>query len=290
MKLALGTVQFGLDYGVANAAGMVPQGEVSAILALARSQGIDTLDTAAAYGVSESVLGNANVDGWRIVSKLPPEIEAGVSASDWALRAVHSSLARLRQESLDAILLHRPAQLLGAGGDQVYETLRRLKADGVIAKVGISVYGPEELDSLFRHFDFDLVQAPLSILDRRLITSGWMARLADRGVEVHTRSAFLQGLLLMPEEDRPAKFDRWKSLWRAWHGWLDERGISATEACVRYATSRAEVAKVVVGVQSRGQLAQILAAAFQVPLEAPAGIDTDSEDLLNPARWPLLGA
>ncbi|HQU87046.1 aldo/keto reductase [Denitromonas sp.] len=288
MKLALGTVQFGLNYGVANAAGMVSQAEASRVLALARESGIDTLDTAAAYGESESVLGAINVDGWHVVSKMPPQIQEGMSVADWTMESVNNSLARLRQRNLYGILLHRPSQLLGAGGDAIYRTLQRLKCDGVVSKIGISIYDPEELDNLSRNFDFDLVQAPLSVVDRRLVSSGWMSRLADRGIELHVRSAFLQGLLLMGEADRPQKFGRWQSLWRDWHAWLDESGISAAEACVRYALSHVEVGRVVVGVQSHYQLAEIVSAASRGGLEAPPHLSADSEDLLNPARWPSL--
>lgn len=288
MKLALGTVQFGLDYGVANAAGMVSLEEASRVLAFARESGIDTLDTAAAYGESEAVLGAINVDGWHVVSKLPPQIQDEMCAADWTTACVNNTLSRLRRPSLHGILLHRPSQLFGVGGDAIYQTLQRLKHDGVVSRIGISIYAPEELDNLVRNFDFDLVQAPLSIVDRRLISSGWMTRLADRGIELHVRSAFLQGLLLMRQEDRPRTFDRWNNLWRDWHDWLAQSGVSAVEACVRYALSHVEVGRVVVGVQSHQQLAEIVSAASRGGIEAPAHLGADSEDLLNPARWHSL--
>jgi len=288
VKLALGTVQFGLDYGVANAAGVVSQAEAQKVLAFARERGVNTLDTAAAYGESEAVLGAINVDGWHVVSKLPPQIQDDMCAADWTTASVKNTLARLRQHSLYGILLHRPSQLFGVGGDAIYQTLQRLKHDGVVSKIGISIYDPHELDDLVRSFDFDLVQAPLSIVDRRLISSGWMTRLADRGIELHVRSIFLQGLLLMSKEGRPRMFDRWQNLWLDWNDWLAESGASAVEACVRYALSHREVGKVVVGVQSHNQLAEVVSAASRGGIEAPAHLGDDSEDLLNPARWPAL--
>lgn len=288
MKLALGTVQFGLDYGVANASGKVVPEEVARILATARNAGFDTLDTAAAYGESESVLGFADVDGWRIVSKLPPAIPDGVSGSEWVKVSVRSSLARLCQTRLDAILLHRPAQLLGPGGEEIYRSLQELKSDGVISRIGISIYGPEELDHLCHLFDFDVVQAPLSIVDRRLISSGWMGKLAAKGVEIHARSAFLQGLLLMDNGCRPKAFARWQPLWRDFEDWLADEGISAMEACIRYSISHAEVGRVVVGVQSQTQLLELVDASTRGGLDAPDHLASDSEDLLNPGRWASL--
>jgi aryl-alcohol dehydrogenase-like predicted oxidoreductase len=288
LKLALGTVQFGLNYGVSNAVGVVSQVEASDILADARSHGIDTLDTAAAYGESESVLGASNIEGWQVVSKLPPEIQGDLSVADWAVASVNGSLARLRQSKLYGILLHRPSQLLGVGGDGLYRALQQLKLEGVVSKIGVSIYDPEELNTLCQYFDFDLVQAPFSVFDRRLVRSGWMTRLAASGVELHVRSIFLQGLLLMKGEERPLKFNRWAKLWCDWHAWLAESDISATEACIRYALSQQEIGKVVVGVQSRGQLAEIVNAASRGALEIPLHLSTDAEALLNPACWSTL--
>ncbi len=288
MRLALGTVQFGLDYGVANAAGIVPRAEASRILAFARESGIDTLDTAASYGDSELVLGTLNVDGFRVVTKLPAEIPSEGSVSEWVRRSANASLTRLQQRNLYGMMLHRPSQLFEAGGEDIYQSLLALKSNGIVSKVGVSIYDPNELDSLFENFDFDLVQAPLSVVDRRMISSGWIGRLASRGIELHVRSVFLQGLLLMPAVVRPAKFNRWERLWCDWDNWLDESGLSATEACVRFALSYPEVGAVVVGVQSFRQLDEIVSAAAKGKLEAPPALNVNAENLLNPARWTSL--
>jgi aryl-alcohol dehydrogenase-like predicted oxidoreductase len=289
LRLALGTVQFGLDYGVANRDGMVSQDEASRILRFAMERGIDTLDTAAAYGDSESVLGAVNVHGWRIVSKLPPVVPDGTSVAEWAVDSVNRTLARLGQRNLYGLLLHRPAQLLEKNGEALYLALQRLKQEGIVSKIGVSIYGPDDLDTLCRHFDLDLVQAPFSVVDRRLISSGWMRRLKERGVELHARSAFLQGLLLMRAQDRGERFSRWQALWRDWDAWLAESRVSATEACIRYALSHGEIEKVVVGVQSKEQLAEIVSASERGGLDVPAHLSADSEDLLNPGRWSSLG-
>jgi aryl-alcohol dehydrogenase-like predicted oxidoreductase len=289
LRLALGTVQFGLNYGVANSDGMVSQDEASRVLSFARASGIDTLDTAAAYGESELVLGAANVDGWNIVTKLPPVAPEGKPVADWLTESVNRSLVRLGQHNLYGLLLHRPGQLLEQDGDVLYQSLQRLKREGIISKIGVSIYGPDELDVLCQNFDFDLVQAPFSVVDRRLISSGWMRRLQERGVELHVRSVFLQGLLLMRTANRPEKFMRWEALWRDWDAWLAESGLSATEACMRYALSHNGIAKIVVGVQSQEQLAEIVSAAEKGGLDAPPHISSDTEDLLNPVRWSSLG-
>ena len=289
MKLALGTVQFGLDYGIANQAGRVPLEQARQMIVVARHLGFDTLDTAIAYGDSEGRLGQIGISGWKVISKLPglPAEETDVAA--WVEAQVRGSLDRLGVSRLQGLLLHRPLDLRSAAGPALYRALVSLRERGVVGKIGISVYGPEELDDLCGDFDFDLIQAPLNILDRRLADSGWLARLAGKGTEVHVRSAFLQGLLLMASSARPAPFGRWQSLWHAWDGWLADTGLTPLAACLRYATSMAEVSRVVVGADNPAQLAEI-AASCDGPLPAlPPSLQCADPDLLVPSNWARLG-
>ncbi len=287
-KLALGTVQFGLPYGVANKAGMTPAHEAAGILQFAGRSGIDTLDTAVGYGESESVLGRLGVEDFRVVTKLPglPHNEPGITS--WVSDQVLGSIERLRLPVLGGVLLHRPGQLLDSYGSQLYSDLQSLKAEGLVKKIGISIYEPSELDQLVPNFEFDLIQAPLSIVDRRLIDSGWARRLNDLGVEIHARSCFLQGLLLMPAADRPGKFKRFESIWRAWDRWLSETRLSPVEACIRYAISLPEIARVVVGVDSIAQLDEIVTAAKCSQFELPDWPSSPEPLLLNPSNWTSL--
>jgi len=197
MKLGIGTVQFGLNYGVANRQGQVSQDEAKAILGHAWASGMDTLDTAIAYGDSEQRLGEIGIRDWRVVSKLPSIPDGCSDISQWVTDSVNESLQRLKVKCLYGLLLHQPKQLLGQAGGRLYSVLQQLKRDGRIEKIGISIYDPEELDAVCSHYHLDMVQAPFNIFDRRLIDSGWLARLAEQDTELHVRSVFLQGLLLM---------------------------------------------------------------------------------------------
>lgn len=193
-------------------------------------------------------------------------------------------------ERLGGLLLHAPMQLLGPNGAAIYAALERLRAAGLTKRIGISVYAPEELEVLIGRFDFDIVQAPLNILDRRLAASGWLDRLHAAGVEVHVRSLFLQGLLLMPAGQRPEEFSRWKPLWDLWHDWLAASGLTAIQACVAFAGAQPHVDRAVVGVDSLRQLEDILAALSQDRIELPPELASEEPDLVNPSRWRLRGA
>lgn len=288
MKLALGTVQFGLPYGVANTTGQVEPGAVAAVLNHARQAGIDTLDTAIAYGESEQCLGKVGVDGWRIVSKLPECPDTCTDTATWVKDQVQGSLSRLKRRRLAGVLLHRPDQLHGSKGKSLWSALLNLKYDGVIDKIGFSIYEPGELDLLWPDFHPDLVQAPYNVFDQRLATSGWLQRMNREGVEVHVRSVFLQGLLLMSEKNRPRKFARWSTLWAAWDDWLHQQGLGALQGCLGFVMADPNISRVIVGVDSVHQLEAILSSAGTRITQCPEKLDTHDLDLINPSRWNSL--
>ena len=289
MKLALGTAQFGMAYGIANRLGKVSADEVGAVLRLARSAGIDTLDTAVAYGDSEHRLGEMGVTDWKVISKLPAVPDACSDISAWVDGSVRGSLGRLGVSSLYGLLLHRPVQLLQPRGGLLYRALLHVRAVGLVEKIGVSIYDTAELDSLSPALEFDLVQAPFNVLDRRLQECGWLERLVAQGTEVHARSVFLQGLLLVPKESRPRQFDRWAALWADYDRWLSESALTPLQACLRYALSIPGIGRVVLGVDSVTQLAANLEAAKGPAPEIPACLATHDTELLNPARWATPG-
>jgi aryl-alcohol dehydrogenase-like predicted oxidoreductase len=287
-RLALGTVQFGLPYGVANRAGQVTRPEAQAMLQLAASNGIDTLDTAIAYGDSETCLGEAGTQGFKLVTKLPAVPDDCADVSVWVEQQVSASLAKLGVTSVYGLLLHRSEQLLGTNGVALYRALQGLKGNGQVQKLGVSIYSPSELDALIPQYRFDLVQAPFNLVDQRLHSTGWLQRLKGSGVEVHTRSVFLQGLLLMAKADIPAKFAPWNVLWQQWQQWLTGREASSVQACLTFPLSFPEIDRVVVGADSVNQLAQILKATNAIPIGDLPDLQSEDENLINPAKWPTL--
>ncbi|MFT5144791.1 MAG: aryl-alcohol dehydrogenase-like predicted oxidoreductase [Rhodothermales bacterium] len=283
-RIALGTAQFGMEYGIANQGGQVPPDQVAAILDRARGAGVDTLDTAVGYGNAETVLGDVGVAGFRVVSKLPglpPEVS---DIPGWVRAQVEGSLARLGVSRLDGLLLHRPNELASPSGRGLAQALDDLRSEGLVVKLGVSVYSPDQIGSAADHLQLDLVQAPLNVIDRRLADSGWLERLEDAGTEVHTRSAFLQGLLLT--RNRPGWVGRWSDVWTIWEEHLLEHGLTAVRAALSFALSHHQVDRVVVGVDSLEQLDEILLAGLAPAPPAPDGLRSEDLDLINPAHWP----
>lgn len=284
-RVALGTAQFGMPYGIANVSGQVSRDEAKAILGLARSNRIDTIDTAIDYGESEACLGDAGVENIKVVTKLPPVHKDIADIDEWIDRQVKASLRRLQIDTLYGLLLHRSVQF---GDESVRRSLVRLKECGKVQAVGVSIYSPDELDAIPVADAIDIVQAPLNLVDRRLVTSGWLKRLNDYGIEVHTRSAFLQGLLLMPSTSLPDRFSAWNSIWDEWHEWLLVNNITPVQACLGFALSFPEVDRVVVGVETAHQLNQLIDVA-RVPMNIDfPDIASIEEQLINPSLWNSL--
>jgi aryl-alcohol dehydrogenase-like predicted oxidoreductase len=287
-RIALGTVQFGISYGIANKHGQVPRQEAKTMLEVATAAGIDTIDTAIAYGDSEACLGEIGTKGFKLVTKLPPVPDDCADVSAWVDHQFQASLARLGVTAVYGLLLHRSEQLLGTNGAELYRTLQALKDAGKVQQLGVSIYSPNELDALLPQYRLDLVQAPFNLVDQRLSQTGWLGQLKDRGVEVHTRSVFLQGLLLMAKAEMPTKFIPWNDLWFRWEHWLAEHNISALQACINFPLSFPEVDRVIVGADNVSQLTQILHfTKCRLTYELP-NLQCDDENLINPSRWTFL--
>lgn len=284
-RIALGTVQFGMSYGVANQVGQITYKDGKAIIKEAKKAGVDTLDTAILYGRSEEVLGKIDVSEFRVITKLP-EIPQNKNIKEYILQSINDSLDRLKINCLTGILLHSPLQLLETGFDIIFSTLEELKRNGLVEKIGFSIYSPNDLDRLWNNFKPDIVQAPFNIFDQRLLHSGWLQKMHRTGVEIHVRSVFLQGLLLMDHDIRPAKFQKWAQVWSRWHNWLKAQNISAIQAALDFVLSQKEIDKVVIGVDSLQHLKEILQVAnHSKNVDLNNVTFTNDELLINPAHW-----
>lgn len=209
-QICLGTAQFGLAYGITNASGQVTEATVAKILTKAAEAGVQWLDTAQAYGNAEAVLGRQlpATHGFRLVSKLPAQPQAIISAQDaenWE-QSFLNCCARLGVRGLDALLLHAPADLAKPGGHHLEAWLLDLRERGLVRRIGVSIYAAQDLEAVNPAL-LDLVQLPLSLLDQRLLQDGTLARLRAGGTAIHARSLYLQGLLLTPA----ARWPRWVS-------------------------------------------------------------------------------
>lgn len=292
MKLGLGTVQFGLDYGVSNRAGRVPGEEVGRMLVAAEHAGVRVLDTAHLYGDSEQAIGGALPAGagLRVVTKTPRFGAAAITDvhADALEAAAKLSRERLGRDRLGGLLLHHAPDALAPGSERLFERMAALKQRGWVDKIGVSVYGPDELEPIVETHAIDLVQIPFNVLDQRLAQRPALLRkLGERGVEVHVRSAFLQGLLLMDPGGVGAYFAPWKGTLVEMRRRAEAAGLSPLALALRFALAAPFADAVIVGATSTAELGEIISAA-ELAKQLPGVADLASTDdaLINPARWP----
>lgn len=296
MRIGLGTAQFGLPYGITNTTGQVGRDESIAILELAERSGIDTLDTASAYGDGEAMLGAAATSPFRIVSKAPAQgSAASAQEARRNLRAAFlRSLQNLRRPGVYGLLLHHSADLLGPFGPELWQEMEWLKEEGLVTAIGGSFYEGAEIDRALDRYPLDLVQLPFNPLDQRLVVGGQLRRLSKAGVEIHARSLFLQGLLLQLPDRLPARFAPLGTAVGRMRSAFEDAGLTTLEGILAVAFQRDEIGRFICGVTSVAELEQIVAAADKaqtlgkpIDFTPPDGLDVR---LLNPSRWDELGA
>ncbi|HVR67511.1 MAG TPA: aldo/keto reductase [Verrucomicrobiae bacterium] len=290
-KLGLGTVQFGLDYGVTNLRGRVSSDEASRIVDDAIAAGLRVFDTAAAYGDSETILGQIlRHPEARIVTKLPALAGESIDAAaiDAFRRIFEESLKRLRRQDVHGLLLHRPDDLRKPGGDKLARLLEDLKSAGLCRKIGVSVYDAAQVKAAQKSISVELVQAPANLLDQRLLQDGSLRALKDAGCEVHVRSAFLQGLLIECDGPLPAYFEPYAPMLDRVRATAAEASLSTLQLALGFLLGQPDIDYVIFGVTRTEELAAILNAARR-EMTMPGGLEKlacDVPGLINPSLWP----
>ena len=274
-KIGLGTVQFGMSYGISNTSGKTQVEEVRKILRTAKNFGIKLLDSASGYGNAEEVLGENDLDSFDLVSKyLPPTPEANL------FDQLHRSLENFQKSSIYAYLAHRPVNLLE--NPQQWEELLSFRELGKVKKIGFSLNDPGELDALLKAEMFpDLVQVPFNYFDRRF--ESHLKELKENTVEIHTRSTFLQGLFFMQPESLDDYFDEVR--WEIKN--VQSLQGSLAGSLLNFVLEKPFVDKLIMGVENCSQLEYNLENLKNaVPL--PELQKKISDKILKPAQWPKL--
>lgn len=273
-KLVLGTVQFGLQYGV-NSAGRPSEDAVKGILSAAAKGGIDTLDTSSAYGNSEEILGECTTpeEGFKIVSKFPKgETSVG--------EMFNSSLKRLKVDKLYGYLLHHFE--VYKNNPKVWDEFVALKESAKVKKIGFSLYNPEELQFILdKKSPFDLIQVPFNIFDKKFLPL--MKEVHETGVEIHVRSTFLQGLFFKDRETLPEKLKPMKKYLLQLDEFSKQSGLSISEIALNYNLQNPYIDGVLIGVDNVEQLKTNLASVKDTPVDIE--IEVKEQELLNPVNW-----
>jgi len=296
-RLVLGSVQWGLPYGVANRAGVPSDAELDTLLNAARGAGLDTLDTARAYGDAEERIGARLAGGttWRVVTKLstdaaPPgagadEVRARVRAS------VQASLGALGLTRLDTLLLHRPEHRTAADG-AAWDELRRLRDQGLVGALGVSAVEPDDAFQALVDPDVQALQVAASLLDQRLARAGFFQAAAGR--EVFVRSVYVQGLAFLAPDELPAGLAPLAATLAELDREAAGLGLARWQLFLAHARDVLP-GRPVLGFEAASQLRQALAAWLALPTlgegltRLVAALPDLPPELIQPSRWRLEG-
>lgn len=298
MKLALGTAQLGMPYGIANVYGQPHQLEALNILQKAVFYGINLCDTSPSYGASEKIIGqfnNANKNRRiKVVTKIPYIDNSQVYSLEEIYTllksAVLESCANLNLSVLDYCLLHAPVNMKSHEG-MVVRVLEELKHEGLIKKIGVSVYSPVEVKYFLEFNNFDAIQIPLNVFDNRLIEMGLLAELYNKGIEIHARSIYLQGLLLMEERDIPSYLNKSINFIKKLGHLAREISLTPTQLAFLYIRDMKEVNRMIIGCETLSQLEENIMTCQLPPLQDGVEIEIRKlftnvpEYIINPSKW-----
>ena len=279
-KLSLGTVQFGLDYGVTNQNGQVTIDTARNILNIAKQSNIRTLDTASLYGNSEQVLGEIGINNYQVITKttlLKDDVNE-------VIVNFYKSLEKLNRDKVEGLLIHNIGDIENNQFDTLFSKLNELKKEELIGKIGFSTYTPEQIDFLLNTFDFDLIQVPFNVFDNRLIVGGQLKRLKNKGIEVHVRSVFLQGLLL-DFNSLGSDFSNWKKKFDDYQKIVKDSELSLLEYALNFALNVEEIDRVLVGVNNQKQLTDIVKASQKKNNNSLLPFPINDLNLINPSLW-----
>jgi aryl-alcohol dehydrogenase-like predicted oxidoreductase len=294
MKLALGTAQFGLDYGISNRQGKVSKTEIKEILDQAFSVGISTLDCAAMYGDSEQVLGqlipNSN---FNVITKIPPLAPEQESLLDY----FDQSFRKLQQQQLHGLLLHQADDLIiHPKRKQFFQQLEVLKKQKLIKKIGASLYNPTQLHDIAQHFPIDFAQVPINIFDQRFLAPDIIKLCQEKKIKLHARSLFLQGLIFFNKQELPQYFHPFESKLAAFT--LLAKHLNCSKLTLALAIVAQEshdyshiIDKLIIGVCNCQELNELVLAYQHAKVLA---ISTDELsklvdqriEFINPSYWP----
>ena len=286
-KLALGTAQFGGRYGISSRQ-IVNDIQFKKIIAYSKKNKIKQLDTARGYGNCEARLKkNKNIDNFNITTKIFFPKKSNRKPEDYVRFQINRIIKNLNLTKIYCVLIHNPGNF--PKRSKYFYALKKLKQEGLIKNIGFSVYETNYLKTIIKKYDFDVVQLPYSIIDRRFEETGCLKILKKRGIKIYARSIFLQGLLLLNYNKIPKKFKRKKRsyAWRSWCDWLKVNELSAIDVCLNFVNSNKHIDQIVVGVHNLEHLKKIINFKRK-KIYYPKFFPLKNNKILNPLNWNTL--
>ena len=283
MKLVIGSAQLGMNYGLFNNK-KINRKEFKKIEKLVLSSKINFIDTATSYGNSEKIIGNSKLKKLHIITKIKLPSKKNIHIRNWVSKEISRSLVKLKINKIYGVLIHNYKDLLGKNGKDYLLSLQELKRKKIIRKIGISVYNPQEIKSIWKFWKPDLIQAPFNPLDNRILESGWINILKKFKVKIFVRSIFLQGLLINENNSFVINKNS-KILLNKFRNWCFKNNVSLLQACLHFIKQFKKIDYLVVGFNNYNQLKEIIDVFKKKQINIPRKFFTKNINLIDPRKW-----
>ncbi len=284
-KIILGSANFDNIYGVKK--NIIKKNEIKKLFDLAFKKKVRTIDTSPVYNHSEKIIGLLNNNRFKIISKIPelPKNIKKKNIKKWLNATVNTSLKNLKIKKFECLLVHNSESLLTKNGSEIYKSIKNMKNKGLTKKIGVSIYDFDVLEKILNKFKFNLIQAPFNVLDQRLIEKERLIKLKKKNIEVHVRSIFLQGTLLLKKNLFPKKLKNLNKELIIWKNWLKKNKLNALQVCLLHVLNHNKLDGVVVGCDSKNQLNEILKVKKNINSISLAGLNIRNKKLIDPRKW-----
>lgn len=289
-KIILGTVQLGLDYGINNSTGKPSEQDAFTILNYAHDHNLRILDTAEAYGNAQKIIGDFHMSFPNKKFKVITKFSGKEKISDLDLiKRIDENIIELRVESLYAYMFHNYSQF--EQNTILFPLLEKLREEGKIQQLGISLYTNSEIEMIVKSSCyFDFIQIPFNLLDNNTKRFDLISKIREKGTQIHTRSAFLQGLFFKKLENLPEYFQEIKSDLELIRKFAIDNNLTLSELALKYVLNQSHIDYCLIGVDSINQLKdnlRIVESAINVNFDLIDKIDVVNDSLLNPVNWKL---
>ncbi len=277
-KFIIGSANFTQKYGIIS--NKVSDKEIKKILNLAKKKGINTIDTAESYLKNSNILKNIN-NNFKFTTKI--KANKNWTSFEFCQKKIEDHFKNLNTNKIEIVFFHDVGILLRKNGDKIFQNLELLKKKNFFKKIGLSIYDTNILDDLLKRYNFDVVQCPFNILDRRILNSGCFDMLKKLGKETHIRSVFLQGLLVNKSFHKKIYFKKWNFFFYKWFDYMENNNISPIDYCLSD-LMKYDFDRILIGINNSENLKQII--NFKtVNKNKMINFEISDRKLIDPRNW-----
>ena len=277
-KFIIGSANFTQKYGIIS--NKVSDKEIKKILNLAKKKDINTIDTAESYLKNSNILKNID-NNFKFTTKI--KANTNWASFEFCQKKIEDHFKNLNTNKIEIVFFHDVGILLRKNGDKIFQNLELLKKKNFFKKIGLSIYDTNILDDLLKKYNFDVVQCPFNILDRRILNSGYFDKLKKLGKETHIRSIFLQGLLINKSFHKKKYFRKWNFFFNKWFDYMEKNNISPIDYCLSD-LMKYDFDRILIGINNSENLKEIL--NFKtVNKNKMINFEISDRKLIDPRKW-----